>query len=142
MALADSSTDNYIEHTAGRGPALSATTLLHAVNNVWSDVKGHAIEGDKAGKGLFEGNIFIGVNEIVVKDFKGQLNSCPDGAAAAATKQFLGRECQGNIYSKSGAFSRKDTGFLGEFKGLPIARATRAVNAQKKVPGQAGYGKI
>ncbi|KAH6961936.1 pectin lyase fold/virulence factor [Ilyonectria sp. MPI-CAGE-AT-0026] len=134
--------NNYITHTSGRGPALSATTLLHAVNNVWSDIKGHAIEGDTAGKGLFEGNVFLNVKDVVVSDFKGQLNSCPDTAAAAATQQFLGRVCQGNIYTSSGAFSRKDTGFLSEFKGLPIARSTQAKVAQSKVPGSAGFGKI
>ncbi|KAJ3544268.1 hypothetical protein NM208_g3148 [Fusarium decemcellulare] len=134
--------DNYITHTSGRGPALSATTLLHAVNNVWSDIKGHAIEGDTAGKGLFEGNVFQNVKQVVVPDFKGQLNSCPDTAAADATKQFLGRVCQGNIYTSSGAFSRKDTGFLSELKGLPIARSTQAKVAQAKVPGNAGFGKI
>lgn len=142
IALTDFRPDNYIVHTAGRGPALSATTLLHAVNNVWSDIKGHAIEGDKAGKGLFEGNVFLGVNEIVVKDFKGQLNSCPGTGASAAIEQYLGRACQANVYSNSGAFSRKDTGFVAEMKLLPIARATRAVVAQSKVPGQAGFGKI
>ncbi|KAF5026452.1 hypothetical protein F66182_1439 [Fusarium sp. NRRL 66182] len=133
---------NLIQHTAGRGPALSATTFLHAVNNVWQDINGHAIEGDTAGKGLFEGNVFKNVKQVVVADFKGQLNSCPDSAAAAATEKFLGRSCQGNIYSASGALSRKDTGFMSEFKGLPIARATRALVAQNKVPANAGFGKI
>ena len=134
--------DNYIIHTSGRGPALSATTLLHAVNNVWSDAKGHAIEGDTAGKGLFEGNVFLNVQQVIVPDFKGQLNSCPDTATAEATKSYLGRLCQGNIFSGSSAFSRKDTGFLSEFKGLPIARSTQAKTAQAKVPQNAGFGKI
>ncbi|KAJ3460818.1 hypothetical protein MRS44_011685 [Fusarium solani] len=134
--------NNYIIHTSGRGPALSATTLLHAVNNVWSDVKGHAIEGDTAGKGLFEGNVFLNVNQVIVPDFKGQLNSCPDTAAAEAPKSYLGRVCQGNIFSGSSAFSRKDTEFLSEFKGLPIARSTQAKTAQAKVPQNAGFGKI
>ncbi|KAJ4169147.1 hypothetical protein NW754_011081 [Fusarium falciforme] len=134
---------NYIIHTSGRGPALSAATLLHAVNNVWSAVKGHAIEGDTAaGKGLFEANVFLNVNQVIVPDFKGQLNSCPDTAAAEATKSYLGRVCQGNIFSGSSAFSRKDTGFLSEFKGLPIARSTQAKTAQAKVPQNAGFGKI
>ncbi|RMJ17625.1 hypothetical protein CDV36_002661 [Fusarium kuroshium] len=92
----------------GRGTALLAATLLHAVNNVWSDVKGHATEGDTAGKGLFEGNVFLNVDQVIVPDFKGQLNSCPDTAAAEATKSYLGRVCQGNIFSSSSAFNRKD----------------------------------
>ncbi|KAF5601750.1 pectin lyase precursor [Fusarium pseudocircinatum] len=134
--------NNLIEHTAGRGPALSATTFLHAVNNVWRDINGHAIEGDTAGKGLFEGNVFQNVKQVVVPDFKGQLNSCPDNAAASATQQYLGRVCQGNIFISSGAFNRKDTGFMSDFKGLPIARSTQATTAQSKVPGNAGFGKI
>ncbi|CVL06523.1 hypothetical protein LB506_012300 [Fusarium annulatum] len=134
--------NNLIEHTSGRGPALSATTFLHAVNNVWRDINGHAIEGDTAGKGLFEGNVFQNVKQVVVPDFKGQLNSCPDSAAASATQQYLGRVCQGNIFISSGAFNRKDTGFMSEFKGLPIARSTQATTAQSKVPGNAGFGRI
>jgi pectin lyase len=112
------------------------------VNNVWRDINGHAIEGDTAGKGLFEGNVFQNVKQVVVPDFKGQLNSCPDNTAASATQQYLGRVCQGNIFVSSGAFSRKDTGFMSEFKGLPIARSTQATVAQVKVPGNAGFGKI
>ncbi|KAH6999310.1 pectin lyase fold/virulence factor [Ilyonectria destructans] len=134
--------NNYIEHTAGRGPALSATTLLHAVNNVWNDIKGHAIEGDTAGKGLFEGNVFKNVQVTVVPDFKGQLNSCPDASAANAVKNYIGRVCQGNILTNSGAFNRRDTGFLSEFKGLPIAPATQATTANAKVPSSAGFGRI
>ncbi|KAF5723130.1 pectin lyase C [Fusarium mundagurra] len=97
--------NNLIEHTAGRGPALSATTFLHAVSNVWRDINGHAIKGDTAGKGLFEGNVFQNVKQVVVPDFKGQLNSCPDNAAASATQQYLGRVCQGNIFILSDSTS-------------------------------------
>lgn len=39
-------------------------------------------------------------------------------------------------------FNRKYTVFMDEMKGLPIARATRAVVAQSRVPCQAGFGKI
>lgn len=86
--------------------------------------------------------MFKNVKQVVVPDFKGQLNSCPDSAASNAAEQYLGRACQGNIFVASGAFNRKDTGFLSEFKGLPIARSTRALVAQNKVPAGAGFGKI
>ncbi|KAF4428275.1 putative pectin lyase precursor [Fusarium austroafricanum] len=113
----------FVEHITGCGPALSTTTFIHAVNNVWSDINGHAIEGDTAGRGLVEGNVFKNVKQVVVDDFKGKLNSCPDSAAASATEKYLGHVCQGNIFITSGAFNRKDTGFLSEFKGLPNARS-------------------
>jgi pectin lyase len=58
--------NNYITKTAGRGPALSGKTLLHAVNNVWFDVKGHLLEGGDAGaRGIFEGNVFNNVQNVV-----------------------------------------------------------------------------
>ncbi|OTB09232.1 polysaccharide lyase family 1 protein [Hypoxylon sp. CI-4A] len=134
--------NNFIEHTSGRSPGLSATTLLHAVNNVWSDNNGHAIEGDTAGKGLFEGNVFESVDTVIVNDFVGQVNSCSDEASASAVQAVFGRVCQGNILSNSGAFAKSDIGFLSEFEGLTIARSTQATVAQNKVPSSAGFGKI
>ncbi|KAH8694404.1 pectin lyase fold/virulence factor [Ilyonectria robusta] len=65
--------NNYIYHTSGCGPALSGGTLLHAVNNVWEDIDGHALEGGEAtAKGIFEGNVFIDVKTLV-GDYKGKL---------------------------------------------------------------------
>lgn len=64
--------NNYTYKTAGRGPALSGTTLLHTVNNVWEDVNGYATEGGEAtARGIFEANAFIKVKQLV-SDYKGK----------------------------------------------------------------------
>ena len=47
--------DNYVYRTSGRSPALSGSTLFHAVSSVFENNNGHAIEGTRNGEGLFRG---------------------------------------------------------------------------------------
>ncbi|KAJ0167765.1 putative pectin lyase C [Colletotrichum tanaceti] len=137
--------NNYIYKTAGRGPALSGGTLLHAVNNVWSDTNGHAIEGgDAAARGIFEGNAFIGVKQLV-SDYNGRLFSSPDAATNAQCKSALGRACEINVFEDTTAtdgFESTDTTFFGDFKGLGIATAAAASKIKTSVPANAGAGKL
>jgi hypothetical protein len=51
---------NYITHKAGRSPAFSGTTLLHAANNVWQDNNGHALEGYSRSRILLSLPIVLG----------------------------------------------------------------------------------
>ncbi|KAI9898017.1 hypothetical protein N3K66_006377 [Trichothecium roseum] len=133
---------NYISRTSGRSPALSGNTLLHAVNNVWQDNDGHAIEGGEAtARGIFEGNAFVAVNQLV-SDYQGRLFTAPDGAAAQC-EQALGRACEANALEDSGGdFDYSDTSFFGDFSGLTIASAVGADEARSQVPQNAGVGKI
>ncbi|KAI9162845.1 putative pectin lyase C [Paramyrothecium foliicola] len=135
--------NNYIVKTAGRSPALSFKTLLHAVNNVWQDNNGHALEGgEAAARGIFEGNVFINVKKMV-GDYKGRLFTSPDANTNKQCQSALGRACQTNILQNSqGSFSYKDTSFFNDFKGLSIAPAMSASEAAKYVPANAGAGKI
>lgn len=66
--------NKYIYKTAGRGPALSSATRLHASNNVWDDVNGHAIDG---GEETAQGNVFIKVKQLV-SDYQGKFFSSLD----------------------------------------------------------------
>ncbi|KAI1846192.1 hypothetical protein JX266_007717 [Neoarthrinium moseri] len=134
--------NNYIWSTSGRGPALSGSTLFHAVNSVWSNISGHAIEGDTNGQGLFEGCVFDDVETIVVDDFKGHLFSSPDDTTNQQCESALGRACVSNIYSNSGTFDSSDTEFFANFTGLSVATAVSASEAQSKVPASAGFGKL
>ncbi|KAH6647894.1 pectin lyase fold/virulence factor [Truncatella angustata] len=134
--------NNYVYHTSGRSPALSGSTLFHAVNSVWSDNNGHAIEGDTNGQGLFEGCVFENVTTVVVDDFKGSLFSSSDSTTNAKCESALGRACVENVFSNSGAFDKSDTGFFSNFTGLSIASATAASSAEKSVPSAAGFGKL
>lgn len=135
--------NNYIYKTAGRGPALSGGTLLHAVNNVWEDVNGHAIEGgDTAARGIFEGNAFIKVKQLV-SDYQGRLFSAPDATTNAQCESALGRACEVNVLDQTtDEFKYTDTSFFGDFEGLSIASAEAAADIKSSVPSNAGAGKL
>ncbi|KAK1483861.1 pectin lyase [Colletotrichum tamarilloi] len=135
--------NNYVYMTAGRGPALSGSTLLHAVNNVWEDTKGHAIEGDEAtARGIFEGNAFINVNQLV-SDYQGKLFTAPDATSAAECKTALGRACELNVFEDTtDAFKYTDTSFFSDFDGLTIASAAAGSAIKTTVPSNAGMGKL
>ncbi|BCS19434.1 polysaccharide lyase family 1 protein [Aspergillus puulaauensis] len=133
--------NNHIYHTTGRGPALSGTTLFHAVNSVWSDIPGHAIEGGDQGRGLFEGCYFEDVSEIAPAEPENQLFSASDENAASC-ESALGRACEPNGYSGSGAFDSSNSDFFGDFADLTIAPAGSATDALAYVPENCGIGRI
>ncbi|KAJ5017429.1 putative pectin lyase C [Colletotrichum sp. SAR 10_99] len=137
--------NNYIYKTSGRSPALSGGTLLHAVNNVWDDNDGHALEGgDTKARGIFEGNAFINVKALV-SDYQGKLFSSPDATTNAECKTALGRACEVNVFdtTTSTDFSKlKDTSFFSEFSGFSIASAESASSIKTSVPNNAGAGKL
>ncbi|THV84306.1 putative pectin lyase precursor [Aureobasidium pullulans] len=135
--------NNYMYRTAGRAPALSGGTLLHAVNNVWSDNGGHLLEGgDSKARGIFEGNVFTDINSMVA-DYAGRLFGTPAGSESKC-KSALGRSCQTNSYKQSSGSldSYTDTSFFGDFSGLHIASAGSAAQAASSVPQNAGAGII
>ncbi|KAI5236270.1 putative pectin lyase precursor [Aureobasidium subglaciale] len=135
--------NNYMYRTAGRAPALSGGTLLHAVNNVWSDNGGHVLEGgDTKARGIFEGNAFTDINSMVA-DYAGRLFGTPAGSESKC-KSALGRDCQTNSYKQaSGSLDAyTDTSFFGDFAGLHIAGAVSASEAASSVPQNAGAGII
>ncbi|KGO48431.1 Pectin lyase fold/virulence factor [Penicillium expansum] len=130
--------NNYVYRTSGRSPALSGKTLFHAVNSVWENNNGHAIEGTDDGQGLFEGCVFNNVSQIV-GDYVGQLFSSPSATANKACSGALKRDCVTNIQVDSGAaFTNADTKFLSNFAGLTVATASAASAAQASVPTNAG----
>jgi pectin lyase len=52
---------NYIHHTSGRGIKMVGNTLLHAVNNEWYAVSGHAFDVGAGSMVVAEGNVFQNV---------------------------------------------------------------------------------
>jgi pectate lyase len=139
--------NNYITKTAGRGPALSGKTLLHAVNNVWFDVKGHLLEGGDAGaRGIFEGNVFNNVQNVVA-DYAGKLFGSPDATTNKQCSTALGRSCEVNLFqgtttTASSLTSKKDTSFFSEFQGKTIASAKPVSEIVTRIPNAAGIGKL
>ncbi|KAK6535432.1 hypothetical protein TWF694_001892 [Orbilia ellipsospora] len=130
---------NYVYYTSGRSPALSGNTLFHAVNSVWASNSGHALEGTTStGRGLFEGCVFTNVPTIMQSGgFSGQLFTSPSASLSACT-QYLGRACQTNILTNSGAFNSATTSFFSAFSGLSIAPVAAASSIQSTVPTTAG----
>lgn len=126
-----------MSYTSGRSPALSGNTLFHAVNSVWADNSGHALEGTDNGMGLFEGCVFDNVPNIADDGFVGQLFTS-DAANVDQCTEYLGRACETNILVNSGPFSWSDTGFFVDFSGLSIAPVAPAASIQDSVPAAAG----
>lgn len=136
-AFADGPTENYVYMTSGRSPALSGTTLFHAVNNVWSSNSGHLIEGDTSGMGLYEGNVFVDSDTVVQSGFVGSLFNA-DSSNLSECSSVLGRDCVANTFSNSGSFDYSDTSFFSEFSGKTIVAATSADSIQSSVISAAG----
>lgn len=137
--------NNYMYRTSGRSPALSGGTLLHAVNNVWSDNTGHALEGtETTARGIFEGNTFANVNTVLADgQYAGKLFATPAGSESLCSSA-LGRACEVNSYVNSTGTldSYEDTSFFGDFSGLTMASAVAAASAYSRVPRAAGAGII
>jgi pectin lyase len=133
--------NNLITHTSGRGPKVAGNTLLHAVNNYWYDIQGHAFELDAGGQVLAEGNVFQNVQNPIDTNVGGRLFSSPNANANSACSSALGRACQVNGFGSSGSFSGSDTSFFGNFGGKNIASAS-SYDSAKSVLNSAGFGKI
>ncbi|PHH55093.1 putative pectin lyase A [Ceratocystis fimbriata CBS 114723] len=132
--------NNYVHHTSGRAPKVAGNTLLHAVNNYWSDNTGQAFEADAGSNILIEGNVFQNIKNIA-KVSSGKIFSSPDATSNKACAAALGRNCELNSYTSSGTLSTKDTSFLSNFGGKKVAAAA-AVSTVSGVKSSAGFGKI
>ncbi|EAU37973.1 pectin lyase A precursor [Aspergillus terreus NIH2624] len=132
---------NYIYHMSGRSPKVQSNTLLHAVNNYWYDISGHAFEIGAGGYVLAEGNVFQNVPTILEED-DGQLFTSPNSNTNQVCSTYLGHVCQVNGFGSSGTFSSADTGFLVNFQGKNVASASAYTVAQSSVPSNAGQGKL
>ncbi|CZR50141.1 probable pectin lyase A [Phialocephala subalpina] len=129
---------NYIHHTSGRGPKMTGNTLLHAVNNYWYAVSGHAFDIGSGSMVLAEGNVFQNVVTPLLENL-GKLFSSPSATANAACTAYLGHSCVLNAFGSSGSFSGSDTSFFSNLSGKTIATA---VAASANVAKTAGIGKI
>lgn len=114
---------NYIHHTSGRGPKVGGNTLLHAVNNYWYAVAGHAFDVASGGNALIEGNIFSHVDTPLLSPVTGQVFSSPDATTNKACSANIGHVCQTNSLGSSGTLTGSTTGFFSNFVGKSIAGA-------------------
>lgn len=126
-------------YTSGRSPALSGSTVFHAVNNVWSSNSGHLLEGTDNGMGLYEGNYFLNTPDIAGTDFVGSLFSS-DAADVSQCQTYLGRNCVTNLLgSGTGSFSGYDDySWFSKFSGRTVVAASSASNSVSSVLAGAG----
>jgi pectin lyase len=131
--------NNYVHHVSGRAPKVQGNTLLHAVNNYFYAVSGHAFETASGGNVVVEGNVFQNVKNPLENN-GGQIFTAGNGNDGAC-KASLGRNCQANAYGSTPKMAGSATAHLANFKGKNIAGASSA-NDAKKVAQTAGFGRI
>ncbi|KAL1635413.1 hypothetical protein SLS58_010275 [Diplodia intermedia] len=131
---------NYIHHTSGRGPKVGGNTLLHAVNNEFYAISGHAFDmGESGAMAVAEGNVFQNVVTPLLSPIEGRIFTAPSTSANTACATYLGRNCVINAFGSSGTFTgTTDTSFFSNFNGKTIASASTAAYTD----GTAGIGKI
>uniref|UniRef100_A0AAV1TJT0 pectin lyase n=1 Tax=Peronospora matthiolae TaxID=2874970 RepID=A0AAV1TJT0_9STRA len=92
---------NYIDHTSGRSPRVGGhgddTVVVHAANNFFSEISGHAFDVDKGGYVLAEGNYFASV----ASTNQGKSGSMFAPTAANDCKAVIGRACSVNVFKSS-----------------------------------------
>ncbi|KAF2450584.1 carbohydrate-binding module family 1 protein [Karstenula rhodostoma CBS 690.94] len=97
---------NYYHDVAGRAPKLGedgTTGTFHAVNNYFSNMKGHAFDTYQGASALIEGNVFEAVSQPNTDKAAGSstLYTVPDASAASACSSSLGRACEINSVDSS-----------------------------------------
>ncbi|PWY75983.1 putative pectin lyase [Aspergillus sclerotioniger CBS 115572] len=132
---------NYFYYLSGRMPKVQTNTLLHAVNNLFHNIEGHAFEIGTGGYVLAEGNVFQDVDTVVEAPMSGQLFSSPDSTTNAQCKSVFGRSCQLNAFGNSGSMSGSDTSIISRFSGKTIATAHPPTNIAQWTMNNAGQGK-
>ncbi|RXG47315.1 hypothetical protein VDGE_07144 [Verticillium dahliae] len=108
---------NYYHDVSGRAPKLGqdgTTGTFQATNNYFKNMQGHAFDIYSGATALIEGNVFETVkNPFTSSSNKGTVYNVPDSAAASACSSALGRACEVNKASGSGALlSLKTTSAL------------------------------
>ncbi|KAF9729070.1 hypothetical protein PMIN02_002207 [Paraphaeosphaeria minitans] len=93
---------NYYHDVAGRAPKLGedgTTGTFHAVNNFFSNMKGHAFDTYQGASALIEGNVFEAVSQPNTDKAAGSstLYTVPDASAGSACSSALGRACEVNV---------------------------------------------
>ncbi|KAH7105922.1 pectin lyase-like protein [Auriculariales sp. MPI-PUGE-AT-0066] len=143
---------NYIYHTAGRGPhtgGISGSTVyVHLSNNYYVNVKGHALDVDSGSYVLVEGNQFNNVTTVDTGNTAGA-EYYVDTVAQAGTPctSTIGRICEWNKYSSSGSLplTRQSTSVLSGIKAYTAVTGYQpftVANVASYVTANAGTGKV
>ncbi|KAG9104341.1 hypothetical protein FRC06_003387 [Ceratobasidium sp. 370] len=138
---------NYIYMTAGRGPHIggstSASQTLHAYNNYYVSITGHALDAGAGSKTLFEGNYFNTVTTPVTSETAGAAYAPTTSTQAASCSTYLGRNCYTNSLLSSGSLNRVDIGAVPYFQSTSTVKSASIMDASQVpnyVQNNAGVG--
>jgi pectin lyase len=136
--------NNYIHNCSGRAPKVggSGSTTLHAVNNYWSSIGGHAFDVGEGAKVLIEGNVFDTVTTTITTA-SATAGGNIFNSGGSSCESYIGRSCQANSVSNSGTFtSYSDTDAMSGFSGYTVVDATSTDDVASSVVANAGIGKL
>ncbi|KAF5001730.1 hypothetical protein FDECE_10863 [Fusarium decemcellulare] len=110
---------NYLHDLSGRAPKIGSSEgiqVVQAVNNWFNYNTGHNFDISASGRVLIEGNRFENSKTPITDASKdGKIFDVPDDSSRATCSSSLGRNCEINALTSSGAWpSRKDASVLTE----------------------------
>ncbi|KAF4958977.1 hypothetical protein FSARC_10880 [Fusarium sarcochroum] len=110
---------NYLHDLSGRAPKIGSSEgiqVVQAVNNYFNSNTGHNFDISSSGRVLMEGNRFENSKTPITDASKeGKIFNVPDDASRTTCASSLGRNCEQNALTSSGAWpSRKDASVLSE----------------------------
>ncbi|KAH7418856.1 pectin lyase [Cadophora sp. MPI-SDFR-AT-0126] len=140
---------NYYHDVSGRAPKLGESgvrTTVHATNNLFYNMAGHAFDIYSGTYALIEGNAFITVTTPMASQ-TGAIYNVPDSTSASTCSSYLGRNCQLNAFgSNVGTWpSLTNTAVLDVFKVYDtkyIVTPISGGSVTASVVANAGIGKI
>ncbi|KAK6537368.1 hypothetical protein TWF694_011560 [Orbilia ellipsospora] len=142
---------NYVHTVSGRAPKLGYTgakIYMHAVNNYFYNVAGHAFDVEVGVELLVEGNAFNSVTTPFLSSSSSsgaQIFDVPSSSYTSTCSSYIGRTCQVNSIASSGTFtSFTNTGALSALSGLKsyLIAANPASGVAASVVANAGIGKL
>ncbi|KAL0930322.1 pectin lyase [Colletotrichum truncatum] len=141
---------NYWHDLSGRAPKLGqdgVSTTVHATNNYFANMAGHAFDIYPGTSALIEGNVFEKVEQPMT-DNSAKVNTvfnAPDSGSLASCSSSLGRACVANSLSGSGTFtSMTSTAGLSNLAKVKtnLVKPKAASSVKSMVMKGAGIGKI
>ncbi|RSM04299.1 hypothetical protein CEP52_006931 [Fusarium oligoseptatum] len=140
---------NYLHDLSGRAPKIGSSEgiqTVQAVNNYFNYNTGHNFDISSSGRVLLEGNRFENSKTPITDASKaGKIFNVPDSDSRTTCSSSLGRNCEMNAYTSSGAVpSRKDTVVLTELgkDKSNLVTPIRYGEVKGHVNGNYGIGRI
>ncbi|TPX60252.1 hypothetical protein PhCBS80983_g01929 [Powellomyces hirtus] len=142
--------NNYVHDTSGRSPKSGGSAygnvLLHAVNNYFENIKGHAFDVSTGSSVLIEANYFLNVATPKYADATSRAFVPTATSLFACGTTPLRRKCIVNTLATSGALENQpgtnDTTVMTLFPNDVLTGITSANKAKQVVLAGSGFGKM